>query len=1040
MALNIPPTSGLAPLCLSSASLATLPSRLFTTRFAVVQPAARRRYWAWRGSKRGYSPAGHDATYYRHLRYRLGRHDPGSPDSSASQPASSPARLCNSWTKRRRGHSSKDVAEDAGKEEDASAIERDMRAAFMRHCRQVAEPVDWDAANAADAGAQRRQLERILRREPYLSLFGGSELRGAWNPWAEDGMVRSRGIGIVGGPEISWTEAGSAGTKGPENPQMSRVARAKAKPQASGDGEYTFDPISMRKIRVEAFTSPESPKSGSKQPQTEPPEGTKAAAAKQGDEDSSAISFKPPPTRMTDLGKEEIEALKPKPAPMQPDVMGFARQPWLSKEWTQMVSSRSIPRRRVDKGVEESAPLQSSLDRMAAAPEDAVAAKKSPEDTAPTRPSASAKNEDLPKQPPRAPLPNSQAPTKAESRAKLDKEYFASQARFDEDLSTVQKPRAQQKHAEPAKSTPRESKPKPHPKAMPASGLASEISDEFNMASKWVKRSLTEALEAFGEARKLLREAKDEAFKLSLDEEVTSQKAAMSAFENKPRQPTTTTTQNSSPVAEKPRTKPEDSKEKEEKRQRDKDLVQEIRNIYEERYGKISTEHRQPPANAIEEEPVVKSSDTESAAYPPSQGQDTVSDFRQDTRAPSAVGAQTESRDTNRWLASSSPFAVDKPPHPRPNARPVDSESARLNSAGAHSSATHPSIPLPNNARVKPTAADDVTPQPPAAQPSAPPSAALVSAPPRPAPPPRLHRPRKQVVYKVLAYDPARDEVSAARTSSSLYERSQSLQSPSWILSHLDAPHKYLDAMETLEATGYELVAGDRRMLVYRRVRPEEPEADERRSRPAHREEPEAEKPKSRPARPGDPEAEMPAKPSSATARAASAVPPASHEAIPALKEHPTAPASASQGSTSPALAAIQREDVKKMQRLQGHLRRLEKQQRGMEFSSNAVANRVKALEHEIQRLLAARPGELAAAAGARRSRLRRVARFLFRLPLLVVRVVAAVVVLGLCLFVTAGVAAWLYETLLFRWRTGRWPRMEHQRQVVSINGRSYGG
>ena len=77
--------------------------------------------------------------------------------------------------------------------------------------------------------------------------------------------------------------------------------------------------------------------------------------------------------------------------------------------------------------------------------------------------------------------------------------------------------------------------------------------------------------------------------------------------------------------------------------------------------------------------------------------------------------------------------------------------------------------------------------------------------------------------YKVLAYDPAKDAVATATTTSSLFESSSPPRSASAILSHLDNPVRYFDHFEPLEAAGYELVAGSRKMLVFKKVRDEDP-------------------------------------------------------------------------------------------------------------------------------------------------------------------------------------------------------------------------
>ena len=72
--------------------------------------------------------------------------------------------------------------------------------------------------------------------------------------------------------------------------------------------------------------------------------------------------------------------------------------------------------------------------------------------------------------------------------------------------------------------------------------------------------------------------------------------------------------------------------------------------------------------------------------------------------------------------------------------------------------------------------------------------------------------------YKVLAYDPTTDSIATATTTSSLHESVSAPRSASSILTHLENPAKYFDHFEPLEAAGFELVAGSRRALVFKKT------------------------------------------------------------------------------------------------------------------------------------------------------------------------------------------------------------------------------
>ena len=76
----------------------------------------------------------------------------------------------------------------------------------------------------------------------------------------------------------------------------------------------------------------------------------------------------------------------------------------------------------------------------------------------------------------------------------------------------------------------------------------------------------------------------------------------------------------------------------------------------------------------------------------------------------------------------------------------------------------------------------------------------------------------KKVIYKILALDHDTHEVVSATTSSSLFETSSAPRGAAVILSHLSAPAKFIPYIEALEGTDYELVAGNRQTLVYKKI------------------------------------------------------------------------------------------------------------------------------------------------------------------------------------------------------------------------------
>ena len=78
-------------------------------------------------------------------------------------------------------------------------------------------------------------------------------------------------------------------------------------------------------------------------------------------------------------------------------------------------------------------------------------------------------------------------------------------------------------------------------------------------------------------------------------------------------------------------------------------------------------------------------------------------------------------------------------------------------------------------------------------------------------------------LYKILALNFDTHAVTTATTSSSLYESSRPPKSAASILSHLSHPASFIPHIEALQHTNFELVAGSRSMLVYKEISFETP-------------------------------------------------------------------------------------------------------------------------------------------------------------------------------------------------------------------------
>ena len=956
MAINGVAGSRLVPRSLTSGTAATR-----TYRLALTQPITRQRYWSWRCTKlRGYGLYLHEHAYGRLLRYRYGRECAPNDESGSQQHNASPSRHCNSWTKYRQGHGGKSGGEGESKGGKAPPIEGEMRRLIKRYFESVdqytKDPLMW-----------RSKLEKMLREEPYLSMFGWREARGAWNPWAKqwttvwkeletDWRDMRSDLGI----KESTRESGPAEARSaPSTPKVDQVV-SKA---ADSKDEYTFDPITMRKVRKEDVVVQSTPM---KQPGSSP----LLTATKHKDSTSYGIPVKMPPSQMTDLSKEEIEALgsrtgpakatlESKPKPGKASLLGFARQPWLSKEWqrvmaqAQMASSRS--------GAENSKGSTIATTQGPPAKQDS---QRSPVES-------EAQPTDAPTWVPRSSFPSYKGPSKAEFRMKLAKDFDSLQARFNQEISSVTKPTK----TVPQSNQGQAQQPPNEPTASAASA-ASLTEDDADAASAWVKQALAETLRAVVKAKKALEQAKKNALKVSLDQEVKTQKAAMDSFESKPRE--------SSSLAESsahgtkvtwPSTEA-GAKVRQEQKARDQALVQEIRKIYEEKFGVISTEHKQP--GVVEEKlPMELEKKTEKAVAEPPPAT-TKLDGAIETRQPSVVASSsTPAINRDSQMHSGQAFG---PAATEPGSKPSVAAQQLVVPQKTQQDGPSPSV---ESTSERPSASVKATKK----------SSATSSA---------ASGLRTPETYMILAYDKEQNEVTVARTASSLYEDSSPPRSPSSILTHLDLPHKYFNAMELVEATGYELVAGSRRMLVYRKVRPEgaEPRASpftvEARLR--------ATEPARKPA---------PAAPA-ATAPAVSTPPPLGTETAKAAGQPPTeSQVTADKGRVR---IEIRNGETQKLQSLHDYLRRLERQQRQMEKSSLRAAERLKSLEAELHK----RPVRDWSSATARpkASRLRRIVRF----PLRVLRFFVLTMTWAAVLTATLLVVYQLHAMAYFWWVTGRAP------------------
>ena len=216
--------------------------------------------------------------------------------------------------------------------------------------------------------------------------------------------------------------------------------------------------------------------------------------------------------------------------------------------------------------------------------------------------------------------------------------------------------------------------------------------------------------------------------------------------------------------------------QREEQQAKDQALVREVRNIYEDTYGVIDENHRQNtshPRMQDKEDPSVQKGLED---YERAQGKQSYS-FKSG-EDPMKDDSMAETQNSVRM------------PTPVKEIEPDTPTSSALKASQS---------PLTEKLQI---------PTPPASE-----AASSESA---------IQRPKK-ITYKILALDNDAHEVVTANTTSSIYETSSFPRSASTILSHLSAPAKFIPHIEALEGTDYELVAGNRQTLVYKKI--EEAEA-----------------------------------------------------------------------------------------------------------------------------------------------------------------------------------------------------------------------
>lgn len=630
-------------------------------------------------------------------------------------------------------------------------------------------------------------LQDWIERDPYHALFGSREARGAWNPWAESWPWSDRSQNR-GKHDEAKTNAPSVPDKRDAAKQTSKemlaqthngreTSRAHTPQRNLASEEYTIDPITLRKVpkpKVETAKS-SSPSQSTSQP--------KAATGTKSIDITAEVPVKKFASPISDLGKEEIAALRPangKPGKLA----GFASQPWLVREGF-TPSSRSFdvddkgktPKTKVFSAV-KSERIEPALNRVLnsigrSKPSlEYNTSENKTEDIDLLRASdvRAASGHTKPKGIP--------SPEEArERREKLEGRFAEVQKKHSDEINSVLplKPNEKAKQRYHASTV----------AAVSDSSSSAITKGEYNMqndSARGEQGALTEpniqTLHLLHEqlqrnlkrSAELLQKAKKEALDRKLEGEISSLRKAFDSFENRKREHFATTEVSKglpkgTPPEQSIHNKVQDHKE------RDMALIREIREIYEDKYGPIDAAHKQAILN---ETPVVTP-----PAAPELEARGT----------PQETGAIQTSPSKSVGPEVLPGFKVEQERTKSPQLATAEDDQAKT--APVHEAGKTKLSPDNTQHAVSTEQAEAI-----------------------------------RYVYRILAMDRVKQTVAAATTSSSLFPTSSPLRSASDILTHLDQPYKYFDHMGKLESQGFELIAGTRNVLVYRKQLKQRPVAE----------------------------------------------------------------------------------------------------------------------------------------------------------------------------------------------------------------------
>ena len=774
-------------------------------------------------------------------------------------PASYIDHSVNSDGKNARQASSSRESKSSKDEESSKESARDELDGFDEQWRQMRKNYRFFARlMKTDREEAYRQLHEWIEKDPYHAFFGGREARGAWNPWAgfwpsrnksaEESESRPAENAKSGHPSESKPSAKPMEGKAKDETASAAVSQSaktfgsvQSAPSASLPDEFTIDPITLKKV-PKVRLEPPVPTAPSPQYTIKAPSESKAST-------NIPVKKFQSTAPMSDLSKEEVNALQPQGA-RSTKKAGFASQPWLVREGFAPKVQSSQPVERAPEpafGIvhQSSSEIEPSLNRLVQSEKKKSPTLKYNHDEKKTEDIDLLRASDV-----RAASGHSRKklqPSLEEAtkrRAELVENFMKAQNEYADQIDTIcssppstistvtnatrpgitEKPTNDQKPED--SLNPLRPLVEAAEKAMAfreqlSRKTRAKFAQYINLQDTKVLQQLEEIHEHLGEIYQKMStlashselprvsfKSMTPALASKLEEETKSVKNAFERFENRKREHVDAKIESIQAATGEAIEAAKTAKAAEQARKsKDRELVREIRSIYEEEYGTIDTSHRQP----IQREAAKDVMEPEMSK--PSSGGE-VHEVTQ-----SSASAKSSSR--------SEVGSIDSEALPEVTARVVQELPASVSTGDFPTNAGSTILELPRESSTLLTAeqkeggSSEQTVQQ-SSKSETPASERAMKAqqhPPKPSPSTSETEQTESLshLYRVLAMDRVKQAVMSATTTSSLFQTNSTLRSASDILTHLDQPHKYFDLMETVEAQGYQLIAGTRNMLVYRK-------------------------------------------------------------------------------------------------------------------------------------------------------------------------------------------------------------------------------